>query len=66
MLRAGNAALRQQVLALEDTSDVMVRRIAELEKKSGRNSQNSSMAPSSDTGGESCKAEPDRVGRGHD
>ncbi|MCL4435059.1 MAG: DUF6444 domain-containing protein [Actinobacteria bacterium] len=49
MLRADNAALCQEVERLS-------RRIVELEKKSGRNSQNSSMAPSSDTGGESCKA----------
>ncbi|MCL4434689.1 MAG: DUF6444 domain-containing protein [Actinobacteria bacterium] len=58
-LEADNAALRQEVERLS-------RRIVELEKKSGRNSQNSSMPPSSDTGGESCKVEPDRVGRGHD
>ncbi|MCL5447036.1 MAG: DUF6444 domain-containing protein [Actinobacteria bacterium] len=47
--------LLQQVSTLKDANDVMARRIAELEKKSGRNSQNSSMAPSSDTGGASCK-----------
>ena len=45
-LEADNAALRQEVLALKDANDVMVRRIAELEKKPGRNSQNSSMPPS--------------------
>ena len=60
-LRAENAVVGRQVLALKDANDVMTRKIAELEEKSGRNSQNSSMAPSSDTGGEYYKGgEPEQ------
>jgi hypothetical protein len=63
-LEADNAALRQEVSALKGTNDVMARRIAELEKKSGRNSQNSSMPPSSDTFGNPAKEEsPNRKAR---
>ncbi|MCL4434607.1 MAG: DUF6444 domain-containing protein [Actinobacteria bacterium] len=64
MLRADNAVLRQQVSTLKDANDVMIRRIVELEKKSGRNSQNSSMPPSSDTFGSPAKEEsPNRKAR---
>ncbi|MCL4434360.1 MAG: DUF6444 domain-containing protein [Actinobacteria bacterium] len=56
-MRADNAALCQEVERLS-------RRIVELEKKSGRNSQNSSMAPSSDTFGSPAKEEsPNRKAR---
>ena len=64
MLRADNAVLRQQVSTLKDANDVMIRRIVELEKKSGRNSQNSSMPPSSDTFGSPAKEKsPNRKAR---
>ena len=64
MLRADNAVLRQQVSTLKDSNDVMARKIVELEKKSGRNSQNSSMPPSSDTFGSPAKEEsPNRKAR---
>ena len=63
-MRADNAVLRQQVSTLKDANDVMARRIVELEKKSGRNSQNSSMPPSSDTFGRPAKPEsPNRKAR---
>jgi len=56
-LRAENAALGQQVSVLEGKIDVMARTIAELEKKLGRNSQNSSMPPSSDIFSKPAKEE---------
>ena len=48
-LREKNSELEEKMSALENKIEAMARTIAELEKKLGRNSQNSSMAPSSDT-----------------
>jgi transposase len=63
-LRAENAALGQQVSVLEGKIDVMARTIAELEKKLGRNSQNSSMPPSSDIFSKPAREEsPNRKAR---
>lgn len=50
-MRAENGALKQEASALKDRIEVMARTIAELEKKLGCNSQNSSMSPSLDTFG---------------
>ena len=45
---AEKAELQEKVSALKEKFGVLARIIAELEKKLGRNSQNSSMPPSSD------------------
>jgi transposase len=63
-LRAENTTLRQEVSALKARIEVMARTIAELQKKLGRNPQNSSMPPSSDTFGTTAKPEsPNRKAR---
>ncbi len=63
-LRAENSALREEVSALKDRIDVMARTIAELEKKLGRDSSNSSMPPSSDIFAKPAKEEsPKRKAR---
>jgi len=63
-LSAQNAALREKVSALEEKIEVMARTIAALEKKLGRNSQNSSMPPSSDTFAKPAREEsPNRKAR---
>jgi len=48
-LRAQSSELREKMSVLENKIEAMARTIAELEKKLGHNSQNSSMPPSSDT-----------------
>ena len=64
LLRAANTALENKISMLNDTMEGMTRKIAELEKKLGRNSQNSSMPPSSDTFGTAFKPEsPNRKAR---
>lgn len=49
-LSAENAALRARVAELGEQIAVLVGKIADLEKRLGRDSSNSSMPPSSDTG----------------
>lgn len=71
MLRAENAALREEVAVLQrelsafkGQIETMARTIAELEKKLGRNSKNSSMPPSSDIFTKPAKEEsPNRKAR---
>ncbi len=63
-LRAENASLTEQLQALWAENTALGRKIAELEKKLGRNSSNSSMPPSSDTLGSPAKPEsPNRKAR---
>jgi transposase len=63
-LRAHNVALGREISALEGTIETMARTIAALEKKLGRNSQNSSMPPSSDVFTKPAKEEsPNRKAR---
>jgi transposase len=50
-LRALNGLLAEQVRVLEEQLVLMVGRVAELEKRLGRNSSNSSKPPSGDPGG---------------
>ena len=64
VLVAQNATLREEVFTLKDKIGGMTRTIAGLEKKLGRNSQNSSMPPSTDTFVKPAKPEsPNRKAR---
>ncbi len=61
---AEKAGLQEEVSALKEKIGVLARIIAELEKKLGRNSQNSSMPPSSDIFAKPAKEEsPNRKAR---
>ncbi len=61
---AEGAELREEVSVLKEKIDVLARTIAELEKKLGRSSQNSSMPPSSDIFAKPAKEEsPNRKAR---
>ena len=61
---AEKAGLQEEVSALKEKFGVLARIIAELEKKLGRNSQNSSMPPSSDMFTKPAKEEsPNRKAR---
>ena len=63
-LRAQNVALGEEISALKATIETMARTIAVLEKKLGRNSQNSSLPPSSDMFTKPAKEEnPNRKAR---